>query len=161
VKGNTYYANCTNQRRIVMNGRRLKRGCATVALPLCLTLWGFAAPVSATTIVVTTNQDVIDPPFTTAGLCGTGTIADLPGADHKVSLREAVIAANNPPGAKTIQFAPSLSGTTIKLTRSLALCGGHTTLNGGINGDNTPDITLDGTAVAFPFDVIDIFSSHN
>jgi hypothetical protein len=102
-----------------------------------------------------------DPPFDPTGLCGAGTLADLPGADGQISLREAVIAANNTPGAKIIQFAPSLSGITIILAASLALCGGHTTLTGDVNGDDAPDITLDGTAVRFPFDVIDVFSSHN
>jgi hypothetical protein len=127
----------------------------------CLALGGFPSSAAAKTIVVTTDQDVVDPPFDPTGLCGTGTIADLPGADGFISLREAVIAANNTPGAKTIRFASILSGSTIVLTRSLALCGGHTTLNGDVDGNDTPDITLDGTAVLFPFDVIDVFSSHN
>src|SRR5262249_36381429 len=131
-----------------------------LVMACCLVLGSLASPVSAKTIIVTTNQDVVDPPFTTTGLCGTGTIADLSRVGQ-VSLREAVIAANNTPGSKTIKFAPSLSGSTIKLTPGLALCGGHTTLNGDVDGNDTPDITLDGTAVLFPFDVLDIFSSHN
>jgi len=84
----------------------------------------------------------------------------LPGTEGKVSLREAIIAANNTPGQKTITFAPSLSGSTIVTTAPLFLCGGHTTLNGDVNGDETPDVTVDGTAVAV-HDVIDIASSHN
>src|SRR5438093_3453442 len=145
-----------------MNTQRLTVVFVTVfTVACCLVLGGFASPAAAKTIVVTTNLDVVDPPFNADGLCGTGTIADLPGADGQVSLREAVIAANNTPGAKSITFAPSLSGTTIVLTRSLSLCGGHTTLNGDVNGDGTPDVTVDGRAVLFPFDVIDLFSSHN
>ena len=127
----------------------------------CLVLGGFASPAAAKTIVVTTLKDTANPPFDAAGLCGTGIISDLPGDDGLISPREAVIAANNTPGAKTIKFAPNLRDSTIVLTRSLALCGGHTTLNGDVNGNDTPDVTVDGRAVLFPFDVLDIFSSHN
>ena len=144
-----------------MNTHRITVGFIMVfTVACCLALGGRASPAAAKTIVVTTNQDVVDPPLNADGVCGTGTIADLRGADGQVSLREAVIADNNTPGVKSITFAPSLSGTTIVLTRSLALCGGHTTLNGDVNGDDTPDVTVDGTAVLFPFDVIDLLSSH-
>ncbi len=139
-----------------MNGNRFTAGFCLIS---CLALWGFAWSAAAATIVVTTNQDTVDPPFNTGGPCGTGTISNLPGADGKVSLREAIIAANNTPGAKTITFAPNLSGATIVVSDSLALCGGHTTLNGDVNGDDTPDITVDGSALTS--DVIDVFSSHN
>jgi hypothetical protein len=135
-------------------------GYITVALFFCLLLWGFASPAAAATIVVTTNQDVVDPPFNTGGLCGTGSISNLPGVDGKVSLREAIIAANHTLGAKTVTFAPALNGATIVLTgSSLALCGGYTTLNGDVNGDDTPDITVDGSTLTS--DIIDIVSSHN
>src|SRR5213592_3618854 len=106
-----------------MNTHRITVGFIMVfTVACCLALGGLASPAAAKTIVVTTNQDVVDPPLN---------------ADGQVSLREAVIAANNTPGAKSITFAPSLSGTTIVLTRSLSLCGGHTTLNGDVNGDDT------------------------
>src|SRR5437870_624647 len=75
-------------------------GYVAVALLFCFSLWGFTSPATAATIVVTTNLDVVDPPFNAGGLCGTGTISNLPGADGKVSLREAIIAANNTPGQK-------------------------------------------------------------
>src|SRR5262249_8420222 len=67
-------------------------GHVAVALLSCLFLWGMASPATAATIVVTTNQDIANPPFNTGGLCGNGTISNLPGADGKVSLREAIIA---------------------------------------------------------------------
>ena len=54
-------------------------GYVALALFFCLLLWGFASPAAAATIVVTTNQDVVDPPFNTGGLCGTGSISNLPG----------------------------------------------------------------------------------
>ena len=133
-----------------MNANNIVRGFITCVISLCLSGWSFVSSASAATIVVTTNLDVVDPPFNAGGLCGSGTVADLPGADGKVSLREAIIAANNTPGSKSITFAPSLSGTTIVLTGPLYLCGGHTTLNGDVNGDETPDVTVDGAAVPFP-----------
>ena len=94
-----------------MNRNWSVRSCAAIALPFCLSLWGLAAPVSAKTIVVTTLDDTADPPFDADGPCGTGTLNDLPGADGLISLREAIIAANNTPGADTITF--SVSGGTI------------------------------------------------
>lgn len=139
------------------------RRITTGALSFCLWSWSMTSAATAATIVVTTNQDVIDAPFTTANFCGTGTVADLPGADGKVSLREAIIAANNTPGQHSITFAPSLNSSVIKLTTapgSLFLCGGHTTINGDIDGNDTPDVTVDGTP-GIAIDVINVVSSHN
>src|SRR5215813_723461 len=127
-----------------MQTRFLLRSFIVCTISLCLSGWSLVSSAVAATLVVTTNQDVVDPPFNTGGLCGHGTVANLPGTDGKVSLREAIIAANNTPGSKTITFAPGLSGATIVLTGPLYLCGGHTTLNGDVNGDNTPDVTVDG-----------------
>jgi hypothetical protein len=64
-------------------------------LACCLALGSFASPAVAKTIVVTTLDDTADPPFDADGLCGTGTINDLPGDDDLISLHEAIIAANN------------------------------------------------------------------
>src|SRR3954468_20734896 len=79
----------------------------------CLVLWGFSSPVLAKSIVVTTLTDTADPPFNAEGSCGTGTVGDLPGPDGLISLREAIIAANNTPGTNVLTFDPSLSGGTI------------------------------------------------
>jgi hypothetical protein len=76
----------------------------------CLVFSGFASPAAANTIVVTTLIDTADPPFNADGLCGTGTVSDLPGADGLISLREAIIAANNTLGEDLTAFAQSLSG---------------------------------------------------
>lgn len=124
-------------------------------------LIGLVSSAMAATIVVTTDQDVIDSPFDASSPCGTGAIGDLPGADGQVSLREAIIAANNTPGGKTIRFASSLSGATIPLNKALYLCGGNTTVNGDIDGDDAPDVTVDGSAIPLASHVIDIVSSHN
>jgi hypothetical protein len=118
-----------------------------------LVLGAFASPVDAKLIVVTTLADSADPPFDANGLCGTGTVSDLPGANGLISLREAIIAANNTPGADTITFAPNLSGGTIIVGFNglplPALCGGQTRIDGDLDGNGVPDITLDGAA--FPF----------
>jgi len=140
----------------------------------CLVLEGFASPAAAETIVVTTLTDAADPPFNTDGSCGTGTISDLPGADGLISLREAIIAANNTLGEDVIAFDPSLSGGTIVVNfddldgdsnpDSLpALCGGHTRISGDLNGDDAPDITLEGAAFPAASAVAGllVLSSHN
>lgn len=63
------------------------------------------------TAVVDTPTDVLDG--------DTSSIAALnatPGADNVISLREAIIAANNGAGDDVIQFAPALDGVPIVLT---------------------------------------------
>src|SRR5262249_36751974 len=161
-------------RRNVMYTHRATVGFITIlAMACCLVLGGLASPAAAKTIVVTTLDDIADPPFNADGPCGTGTISDLPGTDHLVSLREAIIAANNTNGKKTITFAPSLSGGTIVVNFDdldadsdpdplPVLCGGQTSIDGDLNGDNVPDITLEGSAFpAFaPVAGIGVISSH-
>ena len=172
---------------------------ALLVIACCLVLGGFASPALAKNIVVTTLTDTADPPFNADGLCGTGTVSDLPGADGKVSLREAIIAANNTPGPNSITFASRLKGGTIVVNFDdldadvvpdplPALCGGYTRLKGtppreedenmldrgeerrvrhrkdaddDHNGDDTPNITLEGAALSFPAFGIGVISSHN
>src|SRR5690349_21384213 len=150
----------------------------TMIITCGLILGGLASPAAAKTIVVTTLVDTANPPFNADSLCGAGTIKDLPGADGLISLREAIIAANNTPGADTITFAPNLSGGTIVVTFDdldadtipdplPALCGGHTRLNGDLNSDDVPDITLEGAVFPLPAPPtlapagVAIISSHN
>lgn len=117
-----------------MRTHTLVRSFTFCVISLCLSGWSLSSSAAAATIVVTTNLDSVDSPFDAGGLCGSGgTVADLPGEDGKVSLREAIIAANNTPGQKTIKFAPSLNNATIQVSKALFLCGGHTTLTGDIN----------------------------
>jgi hypothetical protein len=73
------------------------------------------APVQAVELIVDTLADVADPPFDADDLCGTGTAAELPGADGQTSLREAIIAANRAEGPDEIRFAPSLAGGTLSV----------------------------------------------
>jgi len=139
-----------------------------------LTAGVFPTPAAAKLIVVTTLGDTADPPFNADGLWETGTIDNLPGADGLVSLREALIAANNTPGADTISFAANLSGGTIVVSFDdldgdpfpdplPALCGGQTTITGDINSDEAPDITLEGAAFSAAARIagVAVFSSHN
>src|SRR5262245_28252943 len=153
-----------------MNRNWSVRSRVAIALPFCLSLWGLAAPVSAKTIVVTILNDTADSPFNADGDCGTGTINDLPGADGLISLREAIIAANNTPGADTITF--SRGGTiTVNFDGDAdgapdplpALCGGQTRIKGDLNGDDVPDIMLDGMALPAspPAAGLLVVSSHN
>ena len=62
-------------------------------------------------VTVDTTADTID------GV--TTSIANLiasPGTDGNISLREAIVAANNTAGADTISFDPSINGNTITLS---------------------------------------------
>jgi uncharacterized protein (TIGR03437 family) len=65
-----------------------------------------------------------------------------PGPDG-ISLYEAITATNNDPGTWNIQFAAALKGSTIGQPPYLK--GGNVTINGDIDGDGQPDITLAGT----------------
>jgi len=76
----------------------------------------------------------------------TSSVAALvanPGADG-ISLPEAIMATNNDPGTWVIQFAPALKGSTIDIEQfgMPGLTGGNVTINGDIDGDGQPDITL-------------------
>ena len=69
-----------------------------------------------------------------------------PGSDG-ISLLEAITATNNDPGTWVIQFAPALKGSTISVDSApggilAGLSGGNVTINGDIDGDGQPDITL-------------------
>jgi len=66
-----------------------------------------------------------------------------PGPDG-ISFYEAVTATNNDPGTWNIQFAPALKGSTIGGQGMPYLNGGNVTINGDIDGDGQPDITLVG-----------------
>ena len=127
-----------------------------------LSLWtpaGFAAD-----IVVTTTEDRLDAAFATFDLALSvpatfcGAVVDPAAFPAEPSLREALIYANHMPGPDTITFAPELSGQTILISFDGAdvgeeaeplpnLCGGNITLNGDIDGDGTPNITLDGSNI--------------
>ncbi|MCB1516976.1 MAG: hypothetical protein KDJ19_05090 [Hyphomicrobiaceae bacterium] len=60
------------------------------------------------------------------------------------SLRDAIDAANANPDADKIEFAPWLSGSEINLQSTLTISSGTLTINGDIDGDGSPDITISG-----------------
>lgn len=75
----------------------------------------------------------------------SGVIALLArsGADG-ISLREAITASNNQPGFYTIRFAASLRGSSIRIdaTGLPRLQGGNLIINGDVDADGTPDISI-------------------
>ena len=120
------------------------------------------SPVGAAVVVVDTLADTADAAFDDDVPCGVGlgSIADLPGADGLVSLREAIVATNNSAGADTITFAGGLSGGTILVDfdgpdadadpEPLPELCGETLLDGDFDGGNPgPDVSLDGSSFAF------------
>lgn len=159
----------------------------TKTLPLVAAACGatlmavLAVPAAAQVIQVTTLSDRADSPFDAVELdpfalpCGLGMLGDIPGADGLVSLREAIIAANNTAGPQTITFAPELRGGTIRVdfdTLDLDaapdplpfLCDAGTTIDGDLDGDDVPDISLDGSAIPLAADGIDdglVIASRN
>lgn len=65
-----------------------------------------------------------------------------PGPDG-ISLREAIEATNNDPGTYTVRFDASLKGGTISFTNGLpVLTGGGLFIDGDLDGDGRPDVTL-------------------
>lgn len=100
-----------------------------------------SSPALADVIVVTSQNDLVN-----GNTSSPAALAKNPGPDG-ISLREAMLAANNPSvaGPHRIQFDPSLQGTTITLVQSLPwLMRCQVVITGDIDGDGVPDITLDG-----------------
>lgn len=111
---------------------------AVAAVPLSLP--GSASGQEVTTeIIVTTNSDA-----TNGDTSSASALAADPGPDG-ISLREAIAATNSDPGSYVIGFDSVLADTTIVLTNDLpALVGGGVTIDGDIDGDDGPDVTLGG-----------------
>jgi hypothetical protein len=111
-------------------------------------------------VTVTNTTDAVNGNTTSiAALLGN------PGADG-ISFREALIASNGTPGPKRIAFAPVLAGGRIVFSAKgdlLALASGDLTIDGDVDHDGRPDITLDGSAgVAGPATLgLILDSSHN
>lgn len=128
----------------------------------------YTPPAVTVPAVVLNRGTVIMVTNSTMAINGdTSSVAALmanPGPDG-ISLQEAVIATNNDPGIWNIQFAPALKGSTIVVDsgtyiKALSpLSGGNVTINGDIDGDGQPDITL--TSQSGPNTGISIFSGGN
>jgi hypothetical protein len=83
-----------------------------------------------------------------------------PGPDG-ISLREAIEATNNQPGSYDIRFAASLRGATILVGATCCgdlppMTGGNLSIDGDVDGDGRPDITLQGGGLGF-----NVVSSRN
>jgi len=101
-----------------------------------------AAVVGETLIVSTTSEEVNGDTSNPAAL-----IAD-PGPDG-ISLIEAMAAAEATTEYDTIEFDPSLSGSIIALTGGLPVISqGNLIIDGDIDDDTNPDITIDGASAA-------------
>lgn len=110
----------------------------------------YTPPVANVPAVVLNLGTVITVTNATMVINGdTSSVAALlanPGPDG-ISLQEVITATNNDPGTWNIQFAPALKGSTILVDTPPAqglqfLTGGNVTINGDIDGDGQPDITL-------------------
>lgn len=98
-----------------------------------------------TEILVTNGSDLVDGDIeTVAGLF------KRPGPDG-ISLREAIEATNYDPGSYAIRFETSLRGATIHVgTRLPSLEGGSVAIDGDVDGDGRPDVTLRASADVGP-----------
>ena len=110
----------------------------------------YTPPVVTIPAVTLNRGTVITVTNATVAVNGdTSSVAALvanPGPDG-ISIQEAIMATNNDPGTWNIQFAPALKGSVIVVDSApggtlSGLSGGNVTINGDINGDGQPDITL-------------------
>ncbi len=114
-------------------------------------------PITTTADTLTAAFATFDP---TTAACGT--IVDLAAFPTSPTLREALIYANQAAEPVTIVFTLPAGDRTITLADPLpTLCGGHLTLDGDIDADGSPDITLDGTGLPPDADGLTIASAHN
>ena len=110
-------------------------------------LFAAAPPAVAqpVTVVVNSTSSAID-----GNTASIPSLIVTPGFDNAISLMEAIAAANNTPGPKTIAFSPALRGKSIPWGSndlrdlfSFALKSGDLSIDGDVDGDGTPDVTLD------------------
>lgn len=90
-----------------------------------------------TVITITGTSDEIDGDTSSANALRT-----RPGPDRHISIDEAIDVTNRSPGTYTIRFAPDLKGASIGITHPHSMTGGNVFLNGDIDGDGKPDVTL-------------------
>lgn len=131
---------------------------------------GYQTPQVPAPVVVTERGTVVT--VTTASMASNGDVSSIralqanPGPDG-ISLYEAITASNNARGVYTIRFAPQLMGVTIHVNSlaltPLNLLGGNVIVNGDIDGDGKPDITLlnEVPANTSPITAFQISSSGN
>ncbi|MBF0109296.1 MAG: DUF4347 domain-containing protein, partial [Magnetococcales bacterium] len=94
------------------------------------------------TITVTSNLDSGDFDGTVGGVTQVTLREALSNANNDNNSADS--AANAGSGTDTITFDPSLSGTTITLSGSQLTISSSLTIDGDLDDDGTPDITIDG-----------------
>ena len=113
--------------------------CAPECSPLVRQI---AAPEGETLTVSNAGEDL------NGDLSSPAALIANPGPDG-ISLREAMIAAEASAEFDVIRFAPALSGALVStLAATPAFERGNVFIDGDINADGSPDITLDGTGSA-------------
>ena len=101
-----------------------------------------AAPEGETLTVTNAGEEL------NGDLSSPAALIANPGPDG-ISLREAIIAAEASPEFDVIRFAPALSGAQVSTQFGVpALERGNLLIDGDIDADGSPDITLDGTGSA-------------
>lgn len=131
--------------------------CLTIAAaPATGRVRGFQADTEPTSLVVTTASDVLD-----GDVSSVDNLKANPGPDG-VSLREAILATNNDPGTYAVTFDPSLAGATVVPEFLMdSLTGGNVSIDGDIDGDGHPDITIRNPGPSKSKYVIEIASGGN
>lgn len=151
----------THQVSVTIPGFQPWQQTVTVAAGVTTTLHAallVALPAAASTeVTVTTASDALD-----GDASSIAALQASPGPDSAISLREAITAANATAGVKVIRFAPALKGAVITpglvTGQSLpVLTGGDIWIIGDIDGDGSPDVTIDGRLSGS----ISIWSSSN
>lgn len=88
-------------------------------------------------ITVTGISDEIDGDTSSAS-----ALLRSPGRDRTISIDEAIDVTNRSPGSYTIRFDATLKGANIGITHPHPIRGGNVFLNGDVDGDGKPDVTL-------------------
>ncbi|MGH7136047.1 MAG: hypothetical protein ACREHD_09925, partial [Pirellulales bacterium] len=89
-----------------------------------------------------------------------------PGTDGAVSLREAILAANNTPGANDITFAPSLAGQPVLLTQGVIEISNGETITGlgadksTVDAQHNPGIFIIDTTLPVALDGLTLTNSQ-
>lgn len=117
---------------------------------LAVALGALCASAHAQTITVNVGDDYVDFP-------APQTVAELPGPDGRLSVAEAVIAANTTPGPQTIEFAIPVSEwmtlftdvAVIRLENMLYVSGDETTFDFTTQVALTGNTNPDGNEVGF------------